>query len=128
MALPTQGRVLLDTTAGDIDIELWTKVRDATMTCAGLYLVQIHVAQEAPKACRNFIALAMEGTYALLPLSRPYIWLYNLYNCCDPQAIMTGSSFIGEASFLNTHIDNPYALLLPALPPPTAHRSPPTLH
>lgn len=69
MALPTQGRVLFDTTVGDIDIELWTKVRDATMTCAGLYLVQIHVSQEAPKACRNFIALAMEGTYTLLPLS-----------------------------------------------------------
>jgi hypothetical protein len=33
MALPTQGRVLLDTTAGDIDIELWSKVRGATMTC-----------------------------------------------------------------------------------------------
>ena len=30
MALPTQGRVLLDTTAGDIDIDLWTKVRDVT--------------------------------------------------------------------------------------------------
>ena len=30
MALPTQGRVLLDTTAGDIDIELWSKVRDVT--------------------------------------------------------------------------------------------------
>ncbi|KAI9464487.1 cyclophilin-like protein [Lactarius psammicola] len=43
MALPTHGRVLLDTTAGDIDIELWSK--------------------EAPKACRNFIALAMEGGY-----------------------------------------------------------------
>ncbi|KAI0272396.1 cyclophilin-like domain-containing protein [Gloeopeniophorella convolvens] len=43
MALPTNGRVLLDTTAGDIEIELWSK--------------------EAPKACRNFIALAMEGYY-----------------------------------------------------------------
>ncbi|KAI9464822.1 cyclophilin-like protein [Russula earlei] len=43
MALPTYGRVLLDTTAGDIDIELWSK--------------------EAPRACRNFIALAMEGYY-----------------------------------------------------------------
>ncbi|KAH9000160.1 cyclophilin-like protein [Lactarius akahatsu] len=43
MALPTHGRVLLDTTVGDIDIELWSK--------------------EAPKACRNFIALAMEGYY-----------------------------------------------------------------
>lgn len=36
MALPTQARVLLDTTAGDIDIELWSKVRDATMMCACL--------------------------------------------------------------------------------------------
>lgn len=32
MALPTYGRVLLDTTAGDIDIELWSKVRRASMT------------------------------------------------------------------------------------------------
>ncbi|KAI0039625.1 cyclophilin-like protein [Auriscalpium vulgare] len=43
MALPTNGRVLLDTTVGDIEIELWTR--------------------ETPKACRNFIALAMEGYY-----------------------------------------------------------------
>uniref|UniRef100_A0A674JWS7 Spliceosome-associated protein CWC27 homolog n=1 Tax=Terrapene triunguis TaxID=2587831 RepID=A0A674JWS7_9SAUR len=35
--------VLLKTTAGDIDIELWSK--------------------EAPKACRNFIQLCMEGYY-----------------------------------------------------------------
>ena len=31
MALPTHGRVLLDTTAGDIDIELWSKVRARTV-------------------------------------------------------------------------------------------------
>ncbi|KAA1468997.1 cyclophilin-like protein [Dentipellis sp. KUC8613] len=43
MALPTKGRVVIETTAGDIDIELWSK--------------------EAPKACRNFLALAMEGYY-----------------------------------------------------------------
>jgi peptidyl-prolyl cis-trans isomerase SDCCAG10 len=30
MALPTHGRVLLDTTVGDIDIELWSRVRDVT--------------------------------------------------------------------------------------------------
>ncbi|XP_050802988.1 spliceosome-associated protein CWC27 homolog isoform X3 [Gopherus flavomarginatus] len=36
-------QVLLKTTAGDIDIELWSK--------------------EAPKACRNFIQLCMEGYY-----------------------------------------------------------------
>lgn len=36
-------QVLLNTTVGDIEIELWTK--------------------EAPKACRNFIQLCMEGYY-----------------------------------------------------------------
>ncbi|XP_044519536.1 spliceosome-associated protein CWC27 homolog [Gracilinanus agilis] len=40
---PTNGKVLLKTTGGDIDIELWSK--------------------EAPKACRNFIQLCMEGYY-----------------------------------------------------------------
>ncbi|KAI0630744.1 cyclophilin-like domain-containing protein [Trametes polyzona] len=43
MALPTHGRVIVETTAGEVDIELWSK--------------------ETPKACRNFIALAMEGYY-----------------------------------------------------------------
>ncbi|THH32054.1 hypothetical protein EUX98_g2132 [Antrodiella citrinella] len=43
MALPTNGRVIIDTTAGEIDIELWSK--------------------ETPKACRNFLTLAMEGYY-----------------------------------------------------------------
>ncbi|KAI0761824.1 cyclophilin-like domain-containing protein [Trametes elegans] len=43
MALPTRGRVILETTAGEVDIELWSK--------------------ETPKACRNFLALAMEGYY-----------------------------------------------------------------
>lgn len=40
---PTSGKVLLTTSVGDIDIELW--------------------AREAPKACRNFIQLCMEGYY-----------------------------------------------------------------
>eukprot|EP00795_Rhopilema_esculentum_P004968 gene4968-21314_t len=40
---PTNGKVLLDTSVGDIDIELWSK--------------------EAPKACRNFVQLCMEGYY-----------------------------------------------------------------
>ncbi|KDQ19055.1 hypothetical protein BOTBODRAFT_126914 [Botryobasidium botryosum FD-172 SS1] len=43
MALPTNGSVVLETTVGEIEIELWSK--------------------EAPKACRNFLALAMEGYY-----------------------------------------------------------------
>ncbi|XP_017475491.1 PREDICTED: peptidyl-prolyl cis-trans isomerase CWC27 homolog [Rhagoletis zephyria] len=40
---PTSGKVLLKTTVGDIDIELWSR--------------------ECPKACRNFIQLCMEGYY-----------------------------------------------------------------
>ncbi|KAJ2786812.1 Peptidyl-prolyl isomerase cwc27 [Coemansia interrupta] len=40
---PTSGKVILETTAGDIEIELWSK--------------------EAPKACRNFIQLCLEGYY-----------------------------------------------------------------
>ena len=71
MALPTHGRVLLDTTAGDIDIELWSKVRQANMTRSCLCKHNAYL-QEAPKACRNFIALAMEGTHRLC-LSRPYV-------------------------------------------------------
>ncbi|KAJ4479751.1 cyclophilin-like domain-containing protein [Lentinula edodes] len=43
MALPTNGRVIIDTTVGEIDIELWSK--------------------ETPKTSRNFLALAMEGYY-----------------------------------------------------------------
>eukprot|EP00903_Cladosiphon_okamuranus_P012065 g11326.t2 len=39
----THGKVLLHTSFGDIDIELWGK--------------------ECPKACRNFVQLAMEGYY-----------------------------------------------------------------
>ncbi|XP_024081043.1 peptidyl-prolyl cis-trans isomerase CWC27 homolog isoform X2 [Cimex lectularius] len=40
---PTYGKVLLKTTVGDIDIELWSK--------------------EAPLACRNFVQLCMENYY-----------------------------------------------------------------
>eukprot|EP01084_Bolivina_argentea_P098525 177067_1 len=40
---PTYGKVLLSTSIGDIDIELWPK--------------------QAPKACRNFIQLIMEEYY-----------------------------------------------------------------
>jgi len=40
---PTNGKVLLHTTVGDIDVELWSK--------------------EAPKACRNFVQLCIEGYF-----------------------------------------------------------------
>lgn len=40
---PTDGKILLKTSVGDIDVELWSK--------------------ECPKACRNFIQLCLEGYY-----------------------------------------------------------------
>ncbi|KDQ56713.1 hypothetical protein JAAARDRAFT_131702 [Jaapia argillacea MUCL 33604] len=46
MVLPTR-RVIFDTTIGEVDIEL--------------YVLPNFAVQEAPKACRNFLTLAMEG-------------------------------------------------------------------
>jgi len=40
---PTRGKVTVKTTLGDLDVELWSK--------------------EAPKACRNFVQLCLEGYY-----------------------------------------------------------------
>jgi len=40
---PTSGKIILRTTHGDLEIELWTK--------------------ETPRTCRNFIQLCMEGYY-----------------------------------------------------------------
>jgi len=40
---PCEGKVCLETTVGEIDIELWSK--------------------ECPKACRNFVQLCLEGYY-----------------------------------------------------------------
>ena len=40
---PTHGKVLLETSVGEIEIELW--------------------ARECPKACRNFVQLCMERYY-----------------------------------------------------------------
>ncbi|KAL4491871.1 hypothetical protein ABPG72_006126 [Tetrahymena utriculariae] len=40
---PTSGKVIIRTSMGDIDVELWTL--------------------EAPKACRNFVQLCLEGYY-----------------------------------------------------------------
>lgn len=47
---PTSGKVLLKTSHGDIDIELWSK--------------------ECPLACRNFVQLSMEGYYSGSPIHR----------------------------------------------------------
>ena len=40
---PTHGKVCLETSVGDIEIELWSR--------------------ECPKACRNFVQLCMENYY-----------------------------------------------------------------
>ncbi|PVG00743.1 cyclophilin-like protein [Serendipita vermifera] len=42
-SLPTSGRILIQTTVGDIEVELWAK--------------------ETPLACRNLLTLALEGYY-----------------------------------------------------------------
>ena len=47
---PTEGKVVIKTTQGDIDVELWSK--------------------EAPLAARNFIQLAMEGYFDGTPVHR----------------------------------------------------------
>lgn len=41
--IPFSGKVILHTTSGDVEIELWSK--------------------EAPKTCRNFVQLCLEGYY-----------------------------------------------------------------
>lgn len=40
---PTNGKVILHTSHGDLDVELWAK--------------------ECPKACRNFVQLCTDGYY-----------------------------------------------------------------
>ncbi len=47
---PTDGKVILKTTIGDIEIELWPK--------------------QAPKACRNFVQLCLDGFYNQCPFHR----------------------------------------------------------
>ena len=47
---PTKGKVLLRTSVGDVDIELWSR--------------------EAPYACRSFLQLALDGGYDGLPFHR----------------------------------------------------------
>jgi peptidyl-prolyl cis-trans isomerase SDCCAG10 len=61
MALPTNGRVIVETTAGEIEIELWSKVIGCGLGSYKSTGVDIVPWQETPKTCRNFLALAMEG-------------------------------------------------------------------
>jgi peptidyl-prolyl cis-trans isomerase SDCCAG10 len=67
MALPTKGRVIIETTAGEIDVELWSKVRPCPLSLNPKPTGHIGLErqQETPKTCRNFLALAMEGELVL---------------------------------------------------------------
>ncbi|WFD45321.1 peptidylprolyl isomerase [Malassezia psittaci] len=72
---PTEGKVILHTSKGEIEIELWSK--------------------EAPKACRNFVALALEGYYDQTVWHR--IVPNFIVQTGDPTGTGTGGeSFYGE--------------------------------
>ncbi|KAL9939022.1 hypothetical protein V8E36_001835 [Tilletia maclaganii] len=72
---PTSGKIRLVTSKGEVDIELW--------------------ANEAPKACRNIIGLALEGYYDDSPFHR--IVPGFIIQTGDPTGTgMGGESFYGE--------------------------------
>ncbi|CAD6909756.1 unnamed protein product [Tilletia controversa] len=72
---PTAGKIRLVTSSGDIDIELWSN--------------------EAPKACRNIIGLALEGYYDNCVFHR--IVKNFIIQTGDPTGTgMGGESFYGE--------------------------------
>ncbi|KAJ2474308.1 Peptidyl-prolyl isomerase cwc27 [Coemansia sp. RSA 2322] len=74
---PTCGKVVLDTTAGEIDIELWSK--------------------QAPKACRNFIQLCLEGLYDNTIFHRVVPgWIVQ---GGDPTGTGEGKSVVGDSLF-----------------------------
>ncbi|ORX35921.1 cyclophilin-like domain-containing protein [Kockovaella imperatae] len=71
----TNGKIIIDTTAGEIEVELWGK--------------------EAPKAVRNFLALTMEGYYDGVIFHR--IVPGFIVQTGDPTGTgMGGESFYGE--------------------------------
>ncbi|WWC86660.1 uncharacterized protein L201_001537 [Kwoniella dendrophila CBS 6074] len=71
----TNGKVILDTTAGEIEVELWGK--------------------ECPKAVRNFLALSMEGYYDGVIFHRVVPGF--IIQTGDPTGTgMGGESFYGE--------------------------------
>ncbi|KAF8606019.1 cyclophilin-like protein [Ceratobasidium sp. AG-I] len=79
MSLPVNGKVIVETTVGDIEIELWAK--------------------ETPKACRNFLALAMEGYYDGVIFHRV------VPNFLVQTGDRTGTGFGGESFYGDTFED-----------------------
>ncbi|CAO1618588.1 unnamed protein product [Sympodiomycopsis kandeliae] len=82
---PTSGRVLLSTSKGDIEIELWAK--------------------ECPKACRNFIALALEGYYDGI------VWHRIVPGFCVQSGDPTGTGTGGESFYGEPFEDEPHQRL-----------------
>ena len=74
---PTEGKVVIKTTQGDIDIELWPK--------------------EAPLAVRNFLQLSMEGYYDGSPIHR--ILADFMIQMGDPTGTGNGGSSIWGRPF-----------------------------
>lgn len=74
---PTNGKVLLTTNRGEIEVELWSR--------------------EAPKACRNFIQLCLEGYYLDTIFHR--IVPDFIIQGGDPTATGTGGQSIYDAPF-----------------------------
>lgn len=75
---PTKGKVVLQTTAGPLDIELWPR--------------------EAPKAVRNFVQLCLEGYYDRTNFHR--IIKGFLVQGGDPTATGTGMYLLARVFFL----------------------------
>ena len=70
---PTSGRLLMRTSKGDIEIELWPK--------------------EAPNACRNIVSLALEGYYDRM------LWHRVVPGFCIQTGDPSGTGTGGESIF-----------------------------
>lgn len=75
----THGKVVLNTTIGPLDIELWSK--------------------QAPKACRNFVQLCMEGYYNKCQIFR--IIKDFIAQTGDPTNTGEGGESIYEGGYFN---------------------------
>ncbi|PWN30310.1 cyclophilin-like protein [Jaminaea rosea] len=78
---PTQGKILLSTSHGDIEVELW--------------------ARETPKACRNVIGLALEGYYDDM------LWHRIVPGFCIQTGDPTGTGTGGESFYGEPFADEP---------------------
>lgn len=69
---PTEGKVLIKTSQGDIDIGMYY-VMTFILKLNVLFVIRSRTElwpKEAPLACRNFVQLALEGYYDSSPIHR----------------------------------------------------------